>query len=653
MVGCDSEHRHLLQLQSLAEQQQTQILHYLQAGQPDSLRDMTLQEQHINYYIYYQDRLVYWSDNRLAGPAPTYRKYNEWAETSFANADCQCRWVQQGAYDVLAAIPVQWHMEDNEYVRNSFSYRPLLASGSSWWQGSRWRVRLMVIVLIVLYSAFLGLGIYGLVRHRGFSNMRLSTKFQYLIVSLVLISFGFVFGLSIRYMRTSYQERQRTELEQKSRYIQSALQNLYFWDIDLSPRNTPSLNADLRDLAFAYGTDIHVFDMRGMLIGSSTPELFEHNLLSPHMAPELFFTGNTSVTLYETIGDMRYLAAYQEFVNGNFMPIGYISVPSFISEDEMMMQVDKFLRWLIPVYVIILLLAIIISSLVSRGLTAKLSKLGDRMRNLRLDHTASHITYTAHDEVGELVTRYNQMVDQLEKSSILLAKSEREGAWRTMARQIAHEINNPLTPMKLSIQRLQRLKGTDRFDRVFDEVSCMLVEQIDTLSLIASSFSAFAKMPEVKVDVVDIAAKLSQAVALCRNNPEGIPVRYVGADYGVLAYADPDQVSQVFVNIIRNAVQAIRDDARRTEGSLSVPGDIIVIMKDLGAEIEVSVSDNGPGIPEDIRSKIFVPNFTTKSTGTGLGLAISRNIVEGSGGRICFETSEKGTIFFVHFKKKQ
>ncbi len=192
--------------------------------------------------------------------------------------------------------------------------------------------------------------------------------------------------------------------------------------------------------------------------------------------------------------------------------------------------------------------------------------------------------------------------------------------------------------MKLTIQQLQRAKGTDRFDTLFARATAMLIEQIDNLSRIATSFSTFAKMPEVQVSEVDIAKNLAQIIALHSSNPEGVPVRYVGPDSGLIVYADKEQIGQVFTNIIKNALQALNGVQ---------DGDIIVILKDLGEDVEISVSDNGPGIPEEIRSKIFMPNFTTKSTGTGLGLAISKNIVEGSGGKICFETSEKGTIFLV------
>jgi nitrogen fixation/metabolism regulation signal transduction histidine kinase len=207
-----------------------------------------------------------------------------------------------------------------------------------------------------------------------------------------------------------------------------------------------------------------------------------------------------------------------------------------------------------------------------------------------------------------------------------------------MARQVAHEINNSLTPMKLTLQQLQRTRGTERFEQYFDKSTHMLIEQIDNLNHIAASFSSFAKMPEVTVSEVDVADKLVHVLTLMNNNEQHIPIRYVGPNDGIHVYADKDQIQQVFTNILRNALQALEE---RTDG------DVIVVLKQEDDKVIISFSDNGGGIPEDVRSRIFTPNFTTKSYGTGLGLAIARNIVEGCDGSIRFETSEKGTTFFV------
>jgi len=279
-------------------------------------------------------------------------------------------------------------------------------------------------------------------------------------------------------------------------------------------------------------------------------------------------------------------------------------------------------------------------------MTAPLMMLTDKMRRFEIGGSDNHIDYPYHDELGALVERYNLLVNQVEESTAQLARAEREGAWQTMARQIAHEINNPLTPMKLSVQRLQLKRGTPEFDAFFDKTTKMLIAEIDNLAHIAQSFSTLAKQPEVITTEVDIAEKLSNVITLQRANDEQIPVRYIGADSGVPVRADNEQISQVFVNIIRNAIQALEGQA---------DADIIVVLNAAYAEneVQISVSDNGPGIPEEARTKVFQPNFTTKSNGNGLGLAISKRIVEGSGGRIEFETSDKGTTFYIYLRKNK
>jgi nitrogen fixation/metabolism regulation signal transduction histidine kinase len=431
---------------------------------------------------------------------------------------------------------------------------------------------------------------------------------------------------------------------------------MYFWDMELGNSHRYALNVDLRDMSFDFETDIHVYDMNGQLLGSSCPQIFDLGMVSRCIAPEAFFSKGEQMVQYEQLGQFRYLAAYTSFVNGSFAKIGYIVVPSFISQEAMSADVEKFVVRLLPLYILLLLVSILVVWLVARGVSSPLTAISTQLKNYRLGEKGQHISYFFRDEVGDLIQHYNDMMDALAESTQRLARSEREGAWRTMARQVAHEINNPLTPMKLTLQQLQRHKGSERFDEYFDRSTQLLIEQIETLGHIAKSFSSFAKMPEVNPTEVDVAKKLYTVITLLRNNDAQLPIRYIGPDSGVNVIADAEQITQVFTNIVRNAIQAM-------EGQGS--GDIIIVLKQVpekqklikklseGSQwVEISISDNGPGIPEEIRSKVFVPNFTTKNTGAGLGLAISKNIVEGSGGKISFQTSEKGTTFFVYLKKK-
>ena len=403
---------------------------------------------------------------------------------------------------------------------------------------------------------------------------------------------------------------------------------------------------DLRDLSIDIQQDLHVYDLSGELLASSSPELFDGGVLSRRMSmSEPVFSDEHIALCYEQIDNHPYLIAYLPFHNGAFVTIGYIAVPYYLSEETRRAEVRDLLERLLPTYLVALLLSLVFSYLATRRMTTPITMMAEKMRRFEIGSKDNHIDYPYHDELGALVERYNMLVDRVEESAEQLARAEREGAWRTMARQIAHEINNPLTPMKLSVQKLRLKRGTDGFDDYFDKTTKMLIAEIDNLAHIVQSFSTFAKQPEVVTTEVDVAEKLSNVITLQRANDEQIPVRYIGPDSGVIVRADKEQISQVFVNILRNAIQALANHHSP---------DIIVILNAVFSdrEIQISVSDNGPGIPEELQEKIFRPNFTTKSNGNGLGLAISKHIVEGSGGRINFTTSPKGTTFFIYLRKK-
>ncbi len=695
--------RQLLCQQQSAERKTDALAQYLQRGVDfDSVRTLTHSKTPIQFYIFDSRQLVYWSDNTIAANDVLLQNYDIWQYYRFQNAHAVGRWSKAGEYNILTLIPIKYaysvesrqlrnefakpfrcsserditRRHDDTYIEikdangqflfsltpemltqtsklaqsplaESFSFRQLVTTdnATSEWMSSN-RMRTYFSAIILLFAVLILAGIAVLIRYRGFADMPLRVRIMYVIMACVLLCFVYVFMLSVRYVRTNYEERQRTTLQSKCTYIQMYLQSLYYWDMSLTPANTQGLNIDLRDIAFTSGTDIHVYDIHGQAVGSSTPALFTEGLLSSRIASTPFFSQDHSLVQYENFGKARYLCAYAPFYNGSFVQIGYIAVPSFVSEIERAQEVDNLLARLLPPYFLVLFIALFASYWAARGMTAPLYRLTDKMRHFRIGQKDNHIIYAHHDEVGELVERYNAMVDQIEESAGKLAKAEREGAWRTMARQIAHEINNPLTPMKLTIQQLQRLRGTDRFDDYFDKATGMLIEEVDNLARIATSFSTFAKQPEVTASEVDVAQKLSNVITLFRNNDSEVPIRYIGPDQGVVVWADKEQISQVFTNIIRNALQAMEG----REGS-----DIIVMLKEgySPEQIEISFSDNGPGIAEDVQPRVFMPNFTTKNTGMGLGLAISKNIVEGTGGKICFETSEKGTTFFVYLTKKQ
>ncbi len=482
---------------------------------------------------------------------------------------------------------------------------------------------------------------YNQRRRKSKFHIGLTTKFQYAFVILLIISFVGIFYVSVNFIQKKYEDEQILNIENKKSYIQKALQDMYYWSQDLATVSPQGLNFDLQELSYLYQTDIHVYDNKGKLIGSSQPLIFNKNLISRQISPTPFFSGNTNINQDEHIGELKYLSGYTDFFNGDYLQLGYIAVPQFLSQEETRKEIEEFLSVIIHIYLIIIVLAIFLSIFIGRQLSAPLKMIENKLKKMRFGHRNEKIDYQLNDEIGQLVAQYNRTIDELEKSAKLLAQSEREMAWKTMARQIAHEINNPLTPMKLTIQQLQRTKkiGSEGFDEYFEKSTITLIEQIDNLSRIAGTFSNFARIPEAHFTNVDVAAKLYSVVQLFKHNNEQIQIIFEGETTGIFVLADPEQLTQVFNNLIKNAIQSIASEKA---------GLIKVRIQKSEKEVFIEIEDNGVGIDDEFVDKLFTPNFTTKSTGMGLGLTISKNIIEITGGKISFTTRKnEGTTFII------
>jgi nitrogen fixation/metabolism regulation signal transduction histidine kinase len=319
-----------------------------------------------------------------------------------------------------------------------------------------------------------------------------------------------------------------------------------------------------------------------------------------------------------------------------------MSLPYFARQYGLQQEIFSLLAALINIYVFLILLSVVLAIIISNRITEPLRFIRESLRNLKLDQTNRAIVWTSKDEIGELVEEYNRTLNELVQSAELLARSERESAWREMAKQVAHEIKNPLTPMKLSIQMLQRSKndGVDDLDERIDRMAKTLIEQIDTLSNIATEFSSFAQMPGSNMESIDLRELLKSAVSLHQGSEAEVLLQ-LPTDGPSIIRADREQMLRVFNNLIKNGIQAIPEERRPQ---------IVIALKHQDQHWLVSVSDNGTGIAEELREQIFAPNFTTKTSGMGLGLAMVKNIVDLANGRIWFETDlGKGSTFYISF----
>lgn len=472
----------------------------------------------------------------------------------------------------------------------------------------------------------------------------LRARVQRLFVVMAAAILTLAFATSMVFFYRNYKALQLQRTNDKCRYVRTQLKQ-YFAQ-NGQPANTVELNFLTLDLAKLYHTDLHIYDSDGMLIATSRPYIFSKGLCGRSLNPQqMFVTRGGDAIVEEQLGTLRYLASYTAIRDASGKVSAYICMPMFYSSYRMGWSLFVYLAVFINIYLVSLAVSAALGMMLGNKLMNPLRLLGDKLRQLKLDHRNEKIQYSspASDEIGMLVSAYNQLVDQLDESVAQLAQSERESAWRDVARQIAHEIKNPLTPMKLTIQQLQRAKavGGEQFDAYFKKTSQTLIDQIDSLAFIASEFSNFARMPISKFCRVDLNAKLESEVELFRNNHENVEITYAATGSPVYISADNEQMTQLFNNLLKNAIQSIPSTRR---------GKIAVSLAVEGNWAEATVADNGCGISDEVAERLFVPRFTTKSSGMGLGLCIVKNIVQLSQGQITFTSKvDEGTTFVVRF----
>jgi two-component system, NtrC family, nitrogen regulation sensor histidine kinase NtrY len=400
------------------------------------------------------------------------------------------------------------------------------------------------------------------------------------------------------------------------------------------------------DVSEIHGVDVNVYDLNGDLKVSSEANVYTKGVLSRKMNPTAYYhLDRLQYVIHsqeEKISNFSYLSVYAPVRDEQGHAQAYVNIPYFTSTPELNQEISNFLVTLINLNAFIFLIAGLIALLITNRITRSFSIISDKMKEVNLGKLNEEIAWNRDDEIGELVKEYNKMVAKLGESAVALAKSEREGAWREMARQVAHEIKNPLTPMKLSIQYLQKAIDNNQpnVKELSANVANTLVEQIDHLSKIAADFSQFANIGNTNVTQFDLHEVLASLKELYSAD-ENIRMEWKPVHYQVLIEADKTQMNRLFTNLFTNAI-----DACNGNESCS-----IVVSEELEqGKITVSVKDNGEGIAPEMQSRIFVPNFTTKSSGTGLGLAMCKSIVEQAHGKIWFETEQgSGTTFFVEF----
>lgn len=400
----------------------------------------------------------------------------------------------------------------------------------------------------------------------------------------------------------------------------------------------------LRTFSEVNATDLILFDVNGKLLFTTQYKIYDNGFIEPRMnaVAFLYLKGlqRSELLNSEKIGRLNYITAYRPLRNARNETIAYLGIPKFSFVHDYDMRIGQYLNTLINVYALVLIVIALFAIFLANQITFPLTLVSKSLSEISIDGKNEPIKWKSNDEIGSLIKEYNNMILALEESAQKLARSERESAWREMAKQVAHEIKNPLTPLKLGVQLLEKSwrEQDPNFSKKFERFSKSFIEQIESLALIASEFSNFAKLPDTPFSHIDLVEIIKRSIEIY-DNSEDLIITFNYNNPQAIVNGSRDHLLRIFNNLLKNALEAI---------PASVKGKIEVVLEVQGQNALILLSDNGKGIPEDLKDKIFNPNFTTKSSGTGLGLAFVKQAVENMMGTISFDTEqERGTTFFI------
>lgn len=480
---------------------------------------------------------------------------------------------------------------------------------------------------------------------RAVLNQRLSlrTRLFLSMILLVFVACMLILGATYIQYQAKADDYNRFRLDRKENQIRRQLNFLVKkYRLETATDSVWSqYEADLSAITKIHKVEFSLFDLKGdPLFVTFTPLKIIANdyKISPNLLSRIREKDGARILedSNEEIG--KFQSSYSVLKTESGLPYALLFFPYFEDVSFAENELNTFLQRLYQVYLIMLVVAIFFAYFISRYVTRSLDQLRTligqtgfltRNKKIHLEHATR--------EIEGLVNSYNKMIDDLEESAERLAKTEREQAWQEMARQVAHEIKNPLTPMRLTVQSFQRRidPNDPNFKTKIDEFSAMLINQIDTMSQVASAFSDYATLPKAQLQTNDIVALTQRAIAVF----EQVDIRFESDKESLDVELDRTQWIRVMTNLIQNGIQSVEADLNP------------IIKVQILAQQEkaiVRISDNGQGIAEENRDKIFEPKFTTKSKGMGLGLGIVSNIIQSHNGTINYRPNpKKGTTFII------
>ena len=477
-------------------------------------------------------------------------------------------------------------------------------------------------------------------------------SFRHRMQSAIFITLGIAFltigPVSVIYMRSLYNKKTLNGQFESTRTLALEMQNNIEFENLIGNASRDTWTEIMQHYANTFFTDLNLYSLDGKLIATTRPEIYELTLQAPIMNAEAYQNMFRNKALYythkEQLGKGIYESAYLPITDAQGNTLTFLNTPYFSSETDFQKEIKDFILTYVNIILLLLGLALIFVLGITKRLTKPLSLIQNKLGDIKIDQKNEPIEWKRNDEIGKLVKQYNQLIVELEKSAAELKRTTAESAWRDVARQVAHEIKNSLTPMRLSVQMLQRnIENGKATPEQTERTANTLIEQIDALSDIASSFSRYAKLPENHPQPLDLAELVGNVVNLY-DNKENIVFSYLYDKTKDHTYnGDKTNLNSAVGNLVKNATQAI--------GSKE-DGKIEVSLEATETTFVICVKDNGKGIKEEDKGRIFLPNFTTKTGGSGVGLSLTYNIVQAAGGTISFESQEgEGAEFVIALPK--
>tara|TARA_R110002020_G_scaffold145603_3_gene319406 strand:- start:82478 stop:83890 length:1413 start_codon:yes stop_codon:yes gene_type:complete len=469
------------------------------------------------------------------------------------------------------------------------------------------------------------------------------------MILLVLGASILIAGVTIYQYKEESEDYHRDRLERKEEAIR---ENINFvlrsTTYEITPENIALIFKErnkIYEMSQVHNLPLNIYSLEGNLLLKSKESFFKDSTdiqIKAEILEDLSTSVDKRFILKSERNGEKFQSSFTYITDNKFRPLAILNLPYLEEDDFLNKELAEFLLRLGEVYLLMLVVAIALSYFLSRYITRSLKTISDKITETRLNKRNAKIEINdASEEIYTLVNAYNSMIDELEGSAAKLATSEREAAWREMAKQVAHEIKNPLTPMRLSVQSFQRKFDPQdpEINHKVEEYSNTLIQQIDTMSSIASAFSNFAKMPAQQSETLNVSKIVKLALDIFNEDY----IEFQTEDEEILAKFDRTQLIRVVTNLVKNAIQATEEQENPM---------IKVDVSQDNYHVCIAVQDNGVGIPEDNKPKVFEPKFTTKNSGMGLGLAMVKNIVETFKGTITFESHEHiGTTFRIKFPK--